>query len=180
MEELLNNFNKQLEERNEMLRDHQEFSETLSNLSKNPSVQAYILLKKRIEQLKSEIDVTTDDLMDYILNNTYGLNESGPYVWMYDFYYTPSKMAIPEEQRSKITVTKDHPNSSYRVYKNIESANEKVVAKADIDYFEQENEIIVYNPKNQNGISERQFQKIREKYFDNLLDDKQKSKKRTK
>ena len=150
-------------EKEEMKEELKNCQLALSTLSKNPDVQAYILLSKRIKLLELEIKNYEDNIENEIYPNDI-------YVWMYDFSYFPGE----NNSFSKRKVARAENNSEFRVYKSIDDQKEKeliVSFKSAIEF--EESNVVIVEPDYVNdpeGLSKEAFTKIKEE----LLSDRQK------
>lgn len=171
VEELLEDFNKNLEERKELFYEIQDTESAIESLSKRPDVVAYLYMQNCLKELQSRLSETTDNIYEYALNETYPRSSEEPYVWIYDYKTLPG--LNDDSKPIKLYTCRDDIQGTHRVYLGIESLTPMDLPREAAYNFEQVNDIIVlekYNNPQNCGLTPEIFNDYRNEYFINLLD----------
>ena len=170
IDKILEEFDKNLEERKELFYEMQSSEIALESLSKKPDVVAYLYLQSHLKELQEKLALTTDDISEYALNETYSRTSDEPYVWLFDYV----------NGDVKLNVCRNDSHGTHRIYLGLESLTPMDLTKEAAYNFEQVNDIIVleeYNNPQNCGLTPEIFQEYRKEYFKNLLE-KTKTKKK--
>ncbi len=131
---IVEEFDKNLEERNELLNDMQSSEMAIESLSKKPDVIAYLYLQNHLKEVQEKLSLTTDDICEYALNGTYSRTTDEPYVWVYDYI---------NSGEAKVNACREDSEGTHRVYLGIESLTPMVLTREAAFNFEQVNDVIV-------------------------------------
>ena len=180
VEKLLEDFNKNLEERKELFYEIQSSEMTLEVLSKRPDVVTFLYLQNHLSELQDKLSQTTDDIYEYALKETYSRSSEEPFVWLYDYRTIPG--LNDNSEPLKVYTYRDDNEGTHRVYLGLESLTPMDLPREAAYNFEQVNDIIVlekYNNPQNCGLTPEVFNDYRTEYFTNILD-KEKTKKKSK
>lgn len=162
IDRLVEEFNKNLEERKELFYEMQNDEVALEALSKKPDVVAFLYLQNHLKEVKDKLALTTDDISEYALSETYSRTSDEPYVWLFDYINGDVKQ----------NVCRNDSQGTHRVYLGLESLTPMDLTREAAYNFEQVNDIIVleeYNNPQNCGLTPEIFQEYRKEYFKNLL-----------
>ena len=160
---IVEEFDKNLEERKKLLNDMQSSEMAIESLSKKPDVIAYLYLQNHLKEVQEKLSLTTDDICEYALNETYSRTTDEPYVWVYDYI---------NSGEAKVNACREDSEGTHRVYLGIESLTPMVLTREAAFNFEQVNDVIVleeYNNPQDCGLTQEVFDEYRKEYFTNLL-----------
>ena len=133
-DKIIEDFNKNLEERTELFYQIQDDQNALEILRKKPDVVAYLYLEKHLEEVKEKLNDTTDDIAEYALRETYSTSSEEPFVWLYDYYYM--NRLNPEAEAISRNVCREDPKGTHRVYLGLESLTPMNLTKESAFQFE--------------------------------------------
>lgn len=171
IENIITSFNEYTKERNKLFEDIQDNEIAIETLSKKPDVIAYLYLKDNLLKLKEKLFDMADDIGEFANREIYDSFYGEPRVWIYDYYYLPTKKFFGPNQPI-VKVGRNSKKGTYRVYLGIESLKPLEMSKKAAELFEQDNEIIVlesYNNNKAGGLTPEAFNELRKKYFSNIL-----------
>ena len=164
-EKILEEFNQNEKEYNELFYQIQEHEIALETLLKSREVQTYLYIAKNLEKAKQELKEKTDDISVFASRREYQMSNDEPYVWIYDYY---------EEDNIQVHTHRKDKKGTHRVYLGMESLVPRDLTREGATAFERTYDVIVlneYNNKECQGLTPEAFNNLRKQYFKDQLTD---------